>query len=61
MLEQEGVVHRQQGRGSFIRQRAITVGPRRLTSFSQELRERGSLHSSLVISIENVAAPKEVR
>ncbi len=41
LLDQEGLVHREQGRGSFVRPRAIAVGPRRLTSFTQELRERG--------------------
>ena len=48
LLEQEGLVHREQGRGSFIRPRAIAVGPRRLTSFTQELRERGVRQGSVL-------------
>jgi GntR family transcriptional regulator len=60
LLEQEGLVHREQGRGSFIRPRAIAVGPRRLTSFSEELRERGLRHGSVLVSVRDVPAPVDV-
>jgi GntR family transcriptional regulator len=59
LLEQEGLVHREQGRGSFIRPRTIAVGPRRLTSFSQELRERGERHASVLLSVGEVLAPED--
>jgi len=59
LLDQEGLVHREQGRGSFVRPRAITVGPRRLTSFSQELRERGSRQGSDLISVERMPLPSD--
>lgn len=59
LLDQEGLVHREQGRGSFVRPRAITVGPRRLTSFSQELRERGSRQGSDLIGVERMALPPD--
>ncbi|MFN8519457.1 MAG: GntR family transcriptional regulator [Chloroflexota bacterium] len=57
LLDQEGLVHRKQGRGSFVRPRTISVGPRRLTSFSQEISERGSRQSSELISVEWIALP----
>jgi GntR family transcriptional regulator len=57
LLDQEGLVHREQGRGSFVRPRAITVGPRRLTSFTQELRERGSRQASDLMGVERLALP----
>jgi GntR family transcriptional regulator len=57
LLAHEGLVHREQGRGSFVRPRAIAVGPRRLTSFTQELRERGAAHGSRVLSVDAVDAP----
>jgi GntR family transcriptional regulator len=60
LLEQEGLLHREQGRGSFIRPRAIAVGPRRLTSFSEELRERGLRHGSDLISVDIVPAPEAI-
>jgi GntR family transcriptional regulator len=59
LLDQEGLVHREQGRGSFVRPRAITVGPRRLTSFTQELRERGSRQSSDIIGVDRLALPHD--
>jgi GntR family transcriptional regulator len=58
MLDQEGLVHREQGRGSFVRPRVITVGPRRLTSFTQELRERGSRQGSELIAVERLPLPQ---
>jgi GntR family transcriptional regulator len=57
LLAHEGLVHREQGRGSFVRPRAIAVGPRRLTSFTQELRERGAAHGSRVLAVDVVDAP----
>lgn len=55
MLEQEGLLHREQGRGSFIRPRALSVGPRRLTSFSEELDERGLRHGTDLVSVEDLS------
>lgn len=60
LLEQEGLLHREQGRGSFIRPRSIAVGPRRLTSFSEELRERGLRQSSDLISVDQMSMPGEM-
>ena len=59
LLDQEGLVHREQGRGSFVRPRGITVGPRRLTSFTQELRERGSRQGSDLIAVERMPLPSD--
>lgn len=60
LLEQEGLLHREQGRGSFVRARAIAIGPRRLTSFTEELAERGLRHSSDLVGVRVVPAPVEV-
>ncbi len=59
LLEQEGLVHREQGRGSFVRPRAIAVGPRRLTSFTEELRERGVHQGSVLLDAALVPAPPD--
>lgn len=59
LLEQEGLVHREQGRGSFIRPRAIAVGPRRLTSFTEELRERGVRQGSVLLACGRGPAPHD--
>jgi GntR family transcriptional regulator len=60
LLKQEGLLHREQGRGSFIRHRAITVGPRRLTSFSEELRTRGREETSDLISVDRVPMSSDI-
>ena len=60
LLEQEGLLHREQGRGSFVRARAIAIGPRRLTYFSEELADRGLRHSSDLVGVATVLAPAEI-
>ncbi len=59
LLDHEGLVHREQGRGSFVRPRAITVGPRRLTSFTQEMQERGARQASELIAMERSGIPAD--
>ncbi len=59
LLDQEGLVHREQGRGSFVRPRAIAVGPRRLTSFTEEIAERGAQQRSELIGVEHLRAPAD--
>lgn len=56
LLEREGLLSREQGRGSFIRPRAIAVGPRRLTSFSEELRDRGRQGSTDLLAVDTLRA-----
>jgi DNA-binding GntR family transcriptional regulator len=60
LLQEEGLVHRQQGSGSFIRPRHFAVGPRRLTSFSEEVRERGAHNSSRLLSIDVAPASDDL-
>ena len=60
LLEREGLLYREQGRGSFVRARAIAIGPRRLTSFSEELAERGLQHSSDLVGVRVVQVPAEI-
>jgi GntR family transcriptional regulator len=50
-LAHEGLVSREPGRGSFVRDTSITAGPRRLTSFTSEMRARGIQPTSRVLSI----------
>lgn len=49
-LADEGLVSREPGRGSFVRDGSITAGPRRLTSFTSEMRSRGIRPASRVLS-----------
>lgn len=60
VLTQEGLITRQRGKGSFVRTRAITAGPRDLTSFTQEMRIRGLNPSSRVLDVGVVPADGRV-
>lgn len=60
ILVQEGLVVRHPGRGSFVREPSITAGPRRLTSFSEEMRARGLAPSSKVLDARMVPADDAV-
>jgi GntR family transcriptional regulator, N-acetylglucosamine utilization regulator len=55
-LTHEGLILRERGRGSFVRDPTITAGPHELTSFSAEMRARGLRASSRVLSIGIVPA-----
>lgn len=62
-LEQRGLVHRRQGRGTFVADtdRAIrSNGTGTLPSFSEDLRASGKVTSERVISFEAVVAPADV-
>src|SRR5436309_7617044 len=59
-LTQEGLILRERGRGSFVRDPTITAGPHELTSFSAEMRARGLRASSRVLSIGVLPADEDV-
>ena len=48
-LAQEGLVRREQGRGTFVAETKIQFGPRRLASFTEEMRDFGMPSSSKVL------------
>lgn len=50
-LAWEGVIERQQGRGSFVAEPKIPLGLQFLTSFSEDMRRRGLQPSSRLISV----------
>lgn len=58
-LADEGLVSREPGRGSFVRDPSITAGPRRLTSFTDEMRSRGMHSTSTVLA--NRIEPADTR
>lgn len=59
-LVHEGLISRQPGRGSFVRDPAITAGPRLLRSFTEEMRARRLRPSSRVLSNAVVPANAQV-
>ncbi len=59
-LSQEGLISRQRGRGSFVRDARIIARPSRLTSFTAEMRAKGVVTSSRVLSFEVAPADDAV-
>jgi len=59
-LEAEGYIYRHQGRGSFVAEPKIRQGLLRLTSFTEDMRQRGLSPGARVLSIELVGADAEL-
>ncbi|PZN08218.1 GntR family transcriptional regulator [Thermaerobacter sp. FW80] len=59
-LAWEGVIRREQGRGSFVAEPKIPLGLQFLTSFSEDMRRRGLVPSSRLISVAVVEAEDAV-
>lgn len=60
LLDEEGMVRRVLGRGTFVQRRVVAKGDS-LTSFTEDMRMRGLEPSSRLMSIDVVAAPDDVR
>lgn len=59
-LTQEGLLSREPGRGSFVRDPSITVGPHELKSFTSEMQARGLRASARVLSVDVRLAADDV-
>lgn len=59
-LEEVGLLRREHGRGTFVRSSTVIAGVRGLTSFTQEMAERGLVVGSRVLDLTEIPAPTEV-
>jgi GntR family transcriptional regulator len=59
-LASEGLILRQQGRGTFVREPGITQELPRLVSWSQQMRQAGYLPETFSTEVETIEAPHEV-
>jgi GntR family transcriptional regulator len=59
-LSNAGWVRREQGRGTFVQKPALEEGPRKLTSFTDEMRDHGIVATSQVLDKSVIAAPADV-
>lgn len=59
-LDEEGIVRRVFGRGTFVQRRVVAKGDQ-LTSFSEDMQMRGLRPSTRLLGIEVVRAPEDVR
>ena len=59
-LEQLGYIRREQGRGTFVQRPPVDLGPRELTSFTDEMRRHGQVATSHVLERGTVAADASI-
>ena len=59
-LSDEGLLRREQGRGTFVNKPKVRQGPRRLTSFSQEMSQRGMRATSRVLWQQVIQAGEDL-
>lgn len=59
-IEESGLLRREHGRGTFVRTSTVTAGVRGLTSFTQEMADRGLVVGSRVLEMVELPAPPEV-
>jgi GntR family transcriptional regulator len=59
-LEEQGLLRREHGRGTFVRQPLLVAGARGLTSFSDEMVTQGARPGSLILECEVVQADPAV-
>jgi len=59
-VEEAGLLRREHGRGTFVRTSTVTAGVRGLTSFTQEMQDRGFVVGSRVLDMVEVPASPEV-
>ena len=59
-LVNEGLIYRQQGRGSFIAERTLEQGLTRIISFTEDMRQRGMIPRTEVLFSDLVPAPEDV-
>jgi GntR family transcriptional regulator len=59
-VENEGLIYRRQGLGSFVRDRRTRQGLVRLTDFAQDMDQAGLEASSSVLQREQIEAPPDI-
>lgn len=59
-IEEAGLLRREHGRGTFVRTSTVTAGVRGLTSFTQEMADRGLVVGSRVLEMVEIAATPDI-
>lgn len=60
VIEESGLLRREHGRGTFVRTSTVTAGVRGLTSFTQEMADRGLVVGSRLLEMVELPAAPEV-
>ncbi len=59
-LANEGLIYRQQGRGSFVAEQTLEQGLSRIISFTEDMKQRGMIPRTEVLFSDLVPAPEDV-
>lgn len=59
-LVEEGLVFKQQGRGTFVQSPKITHNLKSITSWTQQMKERGLTPKTVALEIKQVTPPKKI-
>nr|WP_255437592.1 GntR family transcriptional regulator [Thalassobacillus sp. CUG 92003] len=59
-LVNEGFLFRQKGRGTFVSEKKIEQGLQGMTSFTEDMKQRGMTASNKLLSFEKVKAPQSI-
>lgn len=60
MLVNEGFIYRERGRGTFVAHPTLEQSMSRIISFTQDMRQRGFLPGTRVLSASLISAPKDI-
>jgi GntR family transcriptional regulator len=60
MLEQEGHIYRQRGRGTFVAHPTLEQTSTRIVSFTEDMHQRGCRPGTVVISSQIIPAPPDI-
>jgi GntR family transcriptional regulator len=60
MLAQEGLIFRERGRGTFVAQPTLEQGLIRIVSFTEDMRNRGLVAGTKVLSADLIPAPNYI-
>src|SRR5512137_201701 len=61
LLVRQGFLYREHGRGTFVSPQKLQKGVSELTSFSEDMKQRGLVPGQKILQIETVQPPEKVR
>ena len=61
MLIRQGFLYREHGRGTFVSPQKLQKGISELTSFTEDMKQRGIVPGQKILEIGNVTPPDQVR
>jgi GntR family transcriptional regulator len=61
VIEHEGLIYREKGRGTYLRRRRVGIDPTKLCSYAEDMRARGWEPGTHVLSVDCVAPRPQIQ